>query len=119
MTLMQELREAVSGRHPDVVCLGGVCCFPLDDRNLAKAEFVSGRGNYNGLRITILNRHTGPVDSLTVHFWELARSEKKLSSDNRDDAVWDICRPSPDISALWEMAEPYLSLFREPDSEMR
>ncbi len=119
MTLGQELREVMSGRHPDIVCLGGVCYLRLDGGNLAKAEFTSSGGNYNGLRLTVLNCRTGPVDSVTLHFWELSRSPTKTPSGCGEAAAWDVYRPSPDISALAEMAEEYLSLFRGPDPEQQ
>ncbi len=119
MTLGQELREAMRERHPDTVCLGGVCYLRLDGGNLAKAEFTSSGGNYSGLRLTVLNCRTGPVDSVTLSFWELPRNPKKASSGCGEAAAWDVCRPSPDICALAEMAEEYLRLFREPDSETR
>ncbi len=119
MTLGQELREAMRGCHPDMVCLGGVCYFRLDGGNLAKAEFTASGGNYSGLRLTVLNCRTGPVDSVTLSFWELPRSPKKVSPGCEEAAAWDVCRPSPDISALAEVAEEYLRLFREPDSETR
>lgn len=119
MTLAQELREAMGRRHPDAVCLGGVCYFPMDGGNLAKAEFTSSGGIYSGLRLTVLNRRTGPVDSLTVSFWELPRSKKEAPLDCEKKAAWDIYRPVPDIDALSEAAEEYLRLFREPDSETR
>ena len=117
MTLGQELREAMIGRHPDMVCLGCVCYLRLNRGNLAKAEFISSGGNYSGLRLTVLNCRTGPVDSVTLSFWGLPRSAKKTPPGCGEPGALDVCRPSPDISALAEMAEEYLSLFRESDSE--
>ena len=119
MTLVQELLASMGRRHPEAVCIGGVCYFPLDRRNLAKAEFTSNGGNYNGLQLTILNRCTGPVDSVTIHFWELPHSTKRTANGCDERAAWDIYRSLPDIGALSEAAEEYLRLFREPDSEMR
>ena len=115
MTLAQELREAMHRHHPDAVCLGGVCYFPINGGNLVKAEFISSGGSYNGLRLTVLNRNTGPVDSLTVSFWELPRSTRKTPPDCGKKEAWDIYRPMPDIDALSEVADEYLRLFREPD----
>ena len=119
MKLVEELREAMNGRYPDAVCIGGVCYFPLDSRILIKAEFTSSGGNYNGLRLTVLNRCTGPVDSVTIHFWELPCGTKGTVSGCDGREAWDIYQPSPDIRALSEAAEAYLFLFREQDSEKR
>lgn len=119
MTLGQELRDAMRKRRPDVVCLSGVCYLRLDGGNLAKAEFVSRSGNYDGLRLTVLNRRTGPVDTLTVHLGDLPRSAKSTASDDAENVPWDIYRPLPNIDALTEVVEEYLNLFRDPDSETR
>ena len=119
MTLVEELREAMNKHYPDAVCIGGVCYFPLDSRILIKAEFPSSGGNYNGLRLTVLNRRTGPVDSVTIHFWELPRGTKGTVSGCDGREAWDIYQPPPDIGALSEAAEAYFRLFREPDSEER
>ncbi len=119
MKLAQQLQEAMSKRHPDVICLNGICYLRLDGGNLAKAEFVSSNGYYNGLRLTVLNRQTGPVDSLTVHLGDLPRSTNRMDSDGREAEAWDTYRPSPNMDALTEVIEKYLSLFRESDSEMR
>ncbi len=119
MTLGQELREAMSRRHPDAVCLGGACYLRLGSGNLAKAEFTSSGRNYSGLRLTVLNQRTGPVDSVTISFWELPRSAERPTPDSEGKEAWDIYQPSLDIDALSEAVEEYLRLFREPDSETR
>ena len=120
--------------------------------------------------MTVLNRRTGPVDSITIRSWDVPHGVKKppdfgekadwdiyrptLDIDrlatafrsscpkgircpipsNPDDAPdiggssppdfgekadWDIYRPTLDIDRLWELAEEYLRLFQEPDTEMR
>ena len=119
MTLAQELKKALERRHPDTVCLGGVCYLRLDGGNLAKAEFTSRGGSYNGLRLTVLNRRSGPVDSVTVSFWDLPRGGRKAVPDHEESIAWDIARAVPDIDALSELAEEYLCLFRKPALESR
>lgn len=61
-----KLREAISKRRPDAVCLGGVCYIRLGGDTLAKAKLTSEGGNYNGIQLTVLNRCAGPVDSITI-----------------------------------------------------
>ena len=118
MTFWQELQTAIRERHPDAICLGGACYLRLDGGNLAKVESASSGGYYDGLRLTVLNRLSGPVDAVSLRSWDMPH-RKRSESTCGENAGWDICRPSPDISALWELAEEYLRLFREPDSEMR
>ena len=118
MSLGQELWKAVSKRRPDAVCLGGVCYIRLDDVTLAKAELFSKGGNYDGLRLTVLNRYAGPVDSLSIHSWDIPRREQEKAARG-EQAGWDIYRPTLDIGALWELAEQYLRLFEEQCSETR
>ena len=112
MTFWQELQTVIRVRYPDAVCLGGACYLRLNGGNLAKVESASSGGYYDGLRLS------GPVDTVSLRSWDLPH-RKGSESKRGEDAGWDVCRPSPDIGALWELAEKYLCLFREPDSEMR
>lgn len=112
------LREAISKRRPDAVCLGGVCYIRLGNGTLAKAKLTSESGNYNGIQLTVLNRCAGPVDSITIRSWDVPHSKKK-APEHGENADWDICRPTLDMDGLWKLAEEYLRLFQEPDTEMR
>ena len=118
MPFGQELRNAVAKRRPDAVCLGGVCYIRLGGETLAKAALTSGGGYYDGIQVTVLNRRTGPVDSITIRSWDVPHGVKK-PPDFGEKADWDIYRPTLDIDRLWELAEEYLRLFQESDTEMR
>ncbi len=118
MPFGQELRNAVAKRRPDAVRLGSVCYIRLGGETLAKAALTSGGGNYDGIQVTVLNRRTGPVDSITIRSWDVPHGVKK-PPDFGEKADWDIYRPTLDIDRLWELAEEYLRLFQEPDTEMR
>ncbi len=118
MPFGQELRNAVAKRRPDAVRLGSVCYIRLGGETLAKAALTSGGGNYDGIQVTVLNRRTGPVDSITIRSWDVPHGVKK-PPDFEEKADWDIYRPTLDIDRLWELAEEYLRLFQEPDTEMR
>lgn len=104
------MEKTVRSRHPDAVCLGGACYIRLGGETLAKVELSSCGGSYNGLRLTILNRRTGPVDTITIHSWDALRAAKKECGEQTE---WDVCRSALDIDALWQLAEEYLRLFRE------
>lgn len=118
MPFGQELQKIMSKRRPDAICLGSVCYVRLDSERLVKVSLTSRGGNFDGLEVTVLNRHTGPVDSIIIRSWDVPRGKtKKPRCEGKAD--WDIYRPTLDIDALWELAEEYLQLFREPNSEKR
>lgn len=106
----QTLQDAVRRKYPGAVCLGGVSYIPLKGGGLAKVEPASNGYVHTGVRIRIINCRTGPVDSVTIRFWELPSRAKQ---DFPNEMAWDVCRPTPDIDALLEMLETYLQLFRE------
>lgn len=112
MSLGQELREAIRKHRPGVVCLGGVCYFRLNRSTLTKVNLTSRGGNYDGLQLTILNQKNGPVDTVTIHGWDVPHRTKAVS-DDEENAGWDIYRPVLDIDALWNSMEEYLRLFQE------
>ena len=58
------------------------------------------------------------MDSITIRSWDVPHGVKK-PPDFGEKADWDIYRPTLDIDRLWELAEEYLRLFQEPDTEMR
>ena len=118
MGFWQELQMVIRERYPNAVCLGGACYLRLDSGILAKMEPASSGGYYDGLHLTMLNRLSGPVDAISLRTWDL-HHYNSTKSDPEKSAEWDIRRPSPDVDALWELAEKYLCLFREPDSEKR
>lgn len=117
MKLGQELRAALSRRRPDAVCLGNTCYVRLEGGNLAKVELASSRGYYDMACLTVLNRQTGPVDSLKLHFVDFPKEPPKAASGS-EAAAWDIYRPALNIDALSEHIETYLRMF-EPDMEKR
>ena len=109
--MTDELWKAMRRHHPNVVRLGGVCYVRLEGGNLAKAEFIATSGYYDGLRLTILNPSTGPVDTLTIRRWDLPRNTAEKDPSDEQTAAWDVKRPTLDIAALAEMAAEYLRLF--------
>lgn len=107
----QKIQEFIRKRYPSAVVLGGVGYISLEGGSLAKIESVPSGCGCNGLRVTVINRRTGPVDSLTLHFWGLPAHVKQKPP--KEHQAWDIYRPAPDTDALLEMIESYLRLFRE------
>ena len=116
MSLGQELRDAIRKHRPGMVCLGGVCYFQVNKSTLAKVNLTAKGGNYDGLQLTILNRKNGPVDTVTIHSWNVPHCVKEMPDDG-ENAGWDIYRPVLDIDALWNSVEEFLRLFQEPGQE--
>ncbi len=109
--MTDELWEAMRRHHPNAIRLGSVCYVRLDGGNLAKAECIASSGYYDGLRLTILNPSTGPVDTLTIRRWDLPRNTAEKDPGDEQTAAWEVHRPALDIAALAEMAAEYLRLF--------
>lgn len=109
----KEFLDALRRRSLEAVCLGGKYYFRLGDSLLAKAAFTYRGGYAGGLRLTIINRSTGPIDSVAIYFWELPSNPEKRNRDQEGDLSLCVYRPTPDMDALAEKALEYLDLFRD------
>lgn len=90
----------------------------LDALRRRSLEAVSLGGRYylrlgGGLRLTVINRDIGPVDSVEIHFWELPKNTGKRDHVREEDISLCVHRPMPDMNALAERALKYLELFRD------
>lgn len=112
----EELLDALRRHSLEAVCLGGGYYLRLGGALLAKAVFTHSGGYADGLRLTVINRTAGPVDSVTIHFWELPKAVENGSCGREGDAFLCVQRPMPDMEALAEKALEYLGLFQEPDN---
>ncbi|WP_297999433.1 hypothetical protein [uncultured Oscillibacter sp.] len=112
----EDLLGALRRHSLEAVCLGGGYYLRLGGAFLAKAAFTHSGGYADGLRLTVINRSSGPVDSVTIHFWELPKAVENGSHSHEDDAFLRVQRPVPDMDALTEKALEYLGLFQEPDN---
>ena len=66
----QELRKIVGPRYPEATYVGRACYVRLDEMKRAKIQFTTCgiADHYEALRISILNRHDGQVDTLLLRF---------------------------------------------------
>lgn len=112
----------------DVRIVGNVCYGRLSDAVRVKIHFASGgvADQYNALKVTLLNRCEGPIDSLLIRFrdiWGL----KKTSNPNFKDGIyphiwvdgreteWYVYEPDAgDYSRLSEAVNDYLGVFKGP-----
>lgn len=109
----KEFLDALRRRSLEAVCPGGGYYLRLGGGLLAKAAFICKGGYAGGLRLTVINRDTGPVDSVEIHFWELPKNTGKRDHIREEDISLCVHRPMPDMNALAEKALEYLELFRD------
>lgn len=123
----KELRKIVEPNYPDATFIGRACYVHLDEMNRAKIQFISTKisGQYDALRISILNRQEGDVDNLLLRFLDLL-GKKMTSNPNFRDGVnphiWDGCdkinwyvyQPTgKDYQILSDSVARYLDVFME------
>lgn len=123
----QELRRIVGDEYPDATFVGRACYVRLSEMNRAKLQFISTSiaSHYDALRLTILNRNEGQVDTLTLRFSDLL-GKKQVSNPNFRDGVdpyiwddhgqasWYVYHPdSRDYQKLTDAATDYLEVFQE------
>lgn len=107
----KEFLDALRRRSLEAVCLGGGYYLRLGGGLLAKAAFICKGGYAGGLCLTVINRITGPIDSVAIHFWELPKAEERET--DAEDISLCVYRPTPDMNALAEKMLEYLNLFRD------
>ena len=114
----KNLLDALRRRSLKAVCLGGGFYLRLGTRLLAKAAFTHRGGYADALRLTVLNRHTGPIDFVTIPFWELPKCEDRTAHVHEEDLALCVQRPMPDMDALADKMLEYLALFRDMDDSI-
>lgn len=129
----QELRK-IFGKDmglSDIRTVGNACYGRLSEDLRMKANFSTGRvaDQYVMLKITVLNRHEGVVDSIALHFSDLWGRKKVENPNFREgiyphiwknggDTEWYVYKPDAgDYGQLSRAARDYLDVFREPAQE--
>lgn len=107
----------------------GKCCYgKLTDTVNVKAQFVT-RGiakHYEALKITLINRNEGEIDSVNLSFKDIW-GRKQVNNSNFPNGIdpylweyngeleWYAYYPSPrDFEVLQNTVDDYLEVFREP-----
>ena len=113
--------------------VGNVCYGRLTDQIRVKINFQTGMiaNQYDRLKITMLNRNEGPIDSLVIRFKDLWGA-KPVSNPNFKEGVyphlwdyngkvdWYVYHPTEkDYQKLSEATENYLNVFREPEQQQQ
>ncbi len=122
----RELRKIVGYceyiRNPKYV--GRSCIGRLDDGIVVKMEFESMmiRDKYNALRVTLMYRSEGKIDSQLIRFNELCGMKSFDRNDiephiwkYNDEVSWYCCTPTnAELKALSQLVDDYLECFTEP-----
>ncbi len=125
----RELRKIV--RHCEYIrnpkYVGRACVGKLDDDIVVKMEFESTmiRDKYNALRVTLMNRSEGKIDSQLLRFNELWGVKSFNGNDidphiwkYNDEVSWYCYTPTnAELKALSQSVDEYLSCFTEPEME--
>lgn len=112
----------------DVWIVGNVCYGRLSDAVRVKIQFASGgvAEQYDALKVTLLNRCEGLIDSLSIKFCDIWGLKKTTNPNFKDgiyphiwvdggQAKWYVYQPvEGDYKRLSEAVSDYLGVFREP-----
>lgn len=116
----------------DPTCSGRACFGTLGKDLRVRAQFISTHisGEYDALKLTVLNRMDGPVDSQVLKLKDLLGKKPVPGNPNFPKGVapriWDDCgtfewyayRPTAaDYDTIRQAAEQYLGVFRDQQQE--
>lgn len=136
MTFFEQELQKIFGKDmglSDIRIVGNACYGRLSGDIRMKAYFATGRvaDNYEMLKITMLNRREGVIDSVSLHFSDLL-GKKRVANPNFRDGIcpyiwkdgrnveWYVYQPDgSDYRKLSQAAENYLDVFREPAQEQQ
>lgn len=130
----QELRKLFGDeRIIDNPVYSGQSCFGTLDGDLrVRAQFISTHvaDEYNALKLTVLNRTGGPVDTLVLNLKDVLGMKPVPGNPNfprgvapyiwvyRSQPEWYAFRPTvTDYQAIQQAVEQYLDVFRERGQE--
>ena len=114
----QELRKLFADgsiiESPQFV--GRACLGTLGGDLRVRAQFVTGivANQYNALKIVVLNRTDGPVDTMVLKLKDLLGTKAAPRIwDDSGNAQWYAYRPTiADYETIRQAADDYLSVFR-------
>lgn len=117
----------------DARFVGNACYGRLTDNIRVKINFVTCgiMDNYEALKVTLLNRNEGQIDSMTLRFRDLW-GIKKVNNPNFRNGVspyiwtyngrteWYAYQPNrADYNQLAEAVNTYVEVFQEPELQQK
>lgn len=136
MTLFeQELRRLFEhdAVFSDARFVGNTCYGRLTDNIRVKINFVDCKvkDNYDALKVTILNRNEGQIDSMVLRFRDLWGMKQTSNPNFREGvsphlwvdygkASWYVYKPNQgDYKQLAEAVRNYVEVFQEPELQQK
>ena len=130
----QELRKLLEhgGGVSDKQFIGRACFSKISDDLRVRMEFVTQgiADHYEAIKVTIINKNDGPVDSLTMRFSDLL-GKKMVNNRNFTDGIdpyiwkygdkiqWYGYQPTKtDYEQISESLNNYINIFRDPALEL-
>ena len=111
----------------DTVFAGKSMLTIIGDNLRAKVEFITGRvaGQYEGLRLSIINKNEGVIDSQSFMFYEIigmkgsARDRKPHVWDDHGKADWFGYEPTEaELTKIGSKVEDYIWMYVDQDMGM-
>ena len=114
---------------PETVFAGRACYGKLDEDIRVRMEFATEgvADHYSALKVTLLNRKEGPIDSLLLRFSEVLGRKQTTNPNFREgmfphiwkdgnDFAWYVCQPTAaDYKTLADAVGSYTSLFQKEE----
>lgn len=133
--LEQELKKMV-GKEPAFTeqrYVGNACYGRLTDNIRVKVNFQTGgiADHYDRLKVTLLNRNEGIIDSMVLTFQDVLGIKKTSNPNFRDGVnphIWSYGRETKwyvyqlgeaDYKKMSEAVNTYLEVFKEPVETMQ
>ena len=133
--LEQELKKMV-GKEPAFTeqrYVGNACYGRLTDNIRVKVNFQTGgiADHYDRLKVTLLNRNEGIIDSMVLTFQDVLGIKKTTNPNFRDgvnphiwsygrETKWYVYQPGEaDYKKMSEAVNTYLEVFKEPVETMQ
>ena len=110
----------------DTVFAGKAMLTKISDDLRAKVEFVTGRmaSQYEGLKLSIINKNEGLIDSQTFMFHEIiglkgaARDRKPHIWDDNGKAAWFGYEPTPsELENIASKVEDYIWMYADQEMD--
>ena len=114
---------------PDTAFVGRVCYGKLNEDVRVRMEFVTERiaDQYSALKVTLLNRKEGPIDSILLSFSDVLGKKPTTNPNfqegivphiwkNRNTFAWYVYQPTAaDYKILAAAVGSYTAMFRKEE----
>ena len=119
---LQRMFSDIDTDSADTIFAGKAMLSKISDDLRAKVEFITGRvaGQYEGLKLSIINKNEGVIDSQTFMFHEIiglkgaARDRKPHIWDDNGKAIWFGYEPTPsEFENIGSKVEEYIDMYAD------